>query len=136
MAAAGPGPGLAAPSGPSAPTPKSPAPTACPTNEACVEIGVVTPALTEAQKAAAKPRADAILGVVSSIDWRGHRQLAEADVAVVRAALARAGFPDADVTFQNTLIRYVVPIPPACVAGYLAPAPIGHTIYGARSNGR
>lgn len=131
VTAAGPGPGLAASAAPPSKTPM-----ACPTDTACVELAIVGPPLTDAQKAAAQPRSDAILRAVSSIDWRGHQQLREDDVAVVRAALARAGFPDAEVTFRQTLIRYVVPVLPACVAGYLAPTPIGHTIYGARSGGR
>ena len=139
MAAAGPGPGLAASA---APSPASPSPhpvsiPPCRTNESCVEIVIAGSALSDAQKAAAQPRADAILLAVSGVNWGDPRNLTAADAAV-KEALARAGFPDAEVTWVKTLIRYVVPILPACVVGYLVPGqrpPTSQSLYGARSNG-
>jgi len=155
MSAAGPGPGLAAsappltPAGPSAQhgiAPQSIPP--CATGTACVEIAIIAPSLSATQYAAVKPRSDEILRVVSTIDWcasrpcsGGARPLVESDVAVLRAALARAGYPDAEVGLvdHTSMIRYVVPVPPACVTGFLASVqgpPIGHTAYRARSDGR
>jgi hypothetical protein len=139
MAAAGPGPGLAASA---APPPASPSPhpvsiPPCTRDESCVVIGIEGPALSDAQKASAQPRAGAILRAVSGVNWGDPRNLTAADAAV-KEALARAGFPDAEVMWVRKLIRYVVPILPACVVGYLAPgqaSPISQTIYGAHSNG-
>ena len=52
---------------------------------------------------------------------RGVRPVVSSDVAVIEAALDRAGFPEAEVklTEQPRMIRYVVPVGPLCLVGIM-----------------